>query len=82
MLVFHQEQRCCVLEKEMGKTQYQQNYEKGREKWLHPLKNKKHVALCLACGVEIKIDGSGIKQVQAHKVTEKHKKHLKSFLSQ
>ena len=63
----------------MGKTQYQ-SWEKGREKWLRPLKNKKHVASCLACGVEIKIDGSGIKHVEDHVVTEKHKKHLKSFL--
>ena len=32
--------------------------------------------LCLACGVEIKIDGSGIKQVEAHEATEKHKKNI------
>ena len=70
------------LGKEIGKTQYQQSWEKGREKWLHPPKNKKHVASCLACGIKFKIDGSGIKLVEAHEVTKKHEKHLQSFLSQ
>ena len=50
----------------MGKTQYQPSWEKGREKF----------ASCLACGGEIKMYGSGIKQVEAHEATEKHKKHL------
>ena len=50
----------------MGKTRYQKIWEVGREKWLKPVKENRLVAYYLACRTEVKIDGSGIKQLEAH----------------